>query len=624
MGILTLPTATLGNMFLRDYGPGGRKAIHVSGRRLTFGVGRNAASPDVLEKIRSSPYIDPGVSEERDRIATTLDQSKMKVNLIQFGWDCRDQVFSAEWGHKPLAQSELSFDFFARSMKIVLYRANDYGVPNLLEWNSITIDHAQIISLSEVRERHSLESIVAISLYTPPTLGAVNATRDSESRQSYLDLYDSNNFRYHEEVANYVSTSIRLVCSGSSTFARLAEMAGMHVTVDNNVYPVVRRGLFSEDTLERFRKWIVTIDFHAAYQVEQLVNEGKVDPQEMMELQAEVRDIVRAAATKGTEYLTRIFHDFGREARVLWDYGGKRHAALRKCLLDVKARYDKPSSVPSLLTAGGKDGLFMCMHVYVSPTSIYLDGPTLERSNRVIRSFHPRYHRYFIRVSFVDEGNYKLKFSRSFDGPQFVRDRVGSILKNGLLIAGRRYRYLAYSQSSLKEHSVWFMRPFRRDDGQVVDVDFIIKGIGSFSDLPSDPRLMYCPARYAARISQAFTSTDPTVTVVESIRTNLPDIIKQDPATLEYWNHTDGVGTMSPEFARSIYEERMRNKKGRKREIVDYPRALQIRFMGSKGMLSVDHRLVGKTVCLRPSMIKFAGTKSNKIEIAKVFDRPGQ
>jgi len=40
-------------------------------------------------------------------------------------------------------------------------------------------------------------------------------------------------------------------------------------------------------------------------------------------------------------------------------------------------------------------------------------------------------------------------------------------------------------------------------------------------------------------------------------------------------------------------------------------------------MLSVDHTLTGSTVCLRPSMIKFTGTQSNKIEIAKVFDKPG-
>jgi RNA-dependent RNA polymerase len=46
--------------------------------------------------------------------------------------------------------------------------------------------------------------------------------------------------------------------------------------------------------------------------------------------------------------------------------------------------------------------------------------------------------------------------------------------------------------------------------------------------------------------------------------------------------------------------------------------------MGSKGMVSVDHQLKGRVVCLRPSMIKFEAPESRAIEIARAFDRPGR
>ena len=68
----------------------------------------------------------------------------------------------------------------------------------------------------------------------------------------------------------------------------------------------------------------------------------------------------------------------------------------------------------------------------------------------------------------------------------------------------------------------------------------IIDGIGDFST--SKDR--FCPARYAARLSQAFTATDASVFVeAEEIGYN-NDISTPDGA----YHFTDGVGTMSKEM----------------------------------------------------------------------------
>ncbi|KAF8987927.1 RdRP-domain-containing protein [Hymenopellis radicata] len=117
----------------------------------------------------------------------------------------------------------------------------------------------------------------------------------------------------------------------------------------------------------------------------------------------------------------------------------------------------------------------------------------------------------------------------------------------------------------------------------------------------------------------AFTTTDPTTTDVENLHT-IDDIKRVDGDTGIEWNFTDGVGTMSPEFARRVTAGR-RSTATLYRDV--YPRAIQIRFEGSKGVLSVDYTLTGHTVCLRPSMVKFTGTPSTRIEIAQVFNKPG-
>jgi hypothetical protein len=98
--------------------------------------------------------------------------------------------------------------------------------------------------------------------------------------------------------------------------------------------------------------------------------------------------------------------------------------------------------------------LYQSFHVDVTPTTMHLDGPFTEQSNRVIRAY-PDHQDYFLRVSFVDEAHLQYRFDHETDGREFITSRVGPPLYNGLKIAGRRFDFLAYSQSALKEHAVW-------------------------------------------------------------------------------------------------------------------------------------------------------------------------
>lgn len=99
--------------------------------------------------------------------------------------------------------------------------------------------------------------------------------------------------------------------------------------------------------------------------------------------------------------------------------------------------------------------------------------------------------------------------------------------------------------------------------------------------------------------------------------------VAKDDTRKGTWCFTDGVGTISRELARAIWRE-LQVKTRRGKRIKTYPRALQVRFMGSKGMLSVDYKLSGRAICLRPSMIKFDAPNSLEIEIARAFDKPGR
>jgi RNA-dependent RNA polymerase len=83
---------------------------------------------------------------------------------------------------------------------------------------------------------------------------------------------------------------------------------------------------------------------------------------------------------------------------------------------------------------------------------------------------------------------------------------------------------------------------------------------------------------------------------------------------------------MSREIANAIWGalRAARQRHGNKKRKLPPPAAYQIRFMGSKGMISVDYTLTGRAIGLRKSMIKFEAPDSRRIEIAQVFDKPGK
>jgi RNA-dependent RNA polymerase len=209
------------------------------------------------------------------------------------------------------------------------------------------------------------------------------------------------------------------------------------------------------------------------------------------------------------------------------------------------------------LPARIRDAFFYRPSRYVHPFSHYgfrnMSRFSVEqypdRSNRVIRSY-PSHQQYFVRVQFCEEDYLHFRFDRDIDGEHFIKTRVGGTLRQGIMIGGRSFEFLAYSQSALKvfapvcvrecplltptqDHAVWFVRPFKLNS-QWVTADSIRKSLGSFD------KVIQCPSLYGARMSQAFTATDPSVTISAQEMKIIPDIERVDDSG-RVWQFTDGM-----------------------------------------------------------------------------------
>lgn len=236
----------------------------------------------------------------------------------------------------------------------------------------------------------------------------------------------------------------------------------------------------------------------------------------------------------------------------------------------------------------------------VTPTGIILQGPEAEANNRVLRKY-PDHHEYFLRVQFCDEDGEPVRYNPRISNEKIYHERFKGILEHGMHIAGRVYSFLGFSHSSLRAQSCWFMAPFIYKGGLLWD-RLIVRELGNFDQIRS-------PAKCAARIGQAFSDTRTAVTIDPSIVKSVPDVQVNDRV------FSDGVGTMSHSVMRMIWDRLPKAQLAK-------PTVFQIRYQGAKGMISLDSKLPGDALILRPSMIKFDGSESHDIEICEAAYKP--
>lgn len=243
-------------------------------------------------------------------------------------------------------------------------------------------------------------------------------------------------------------------------------------------------------------------------------------------------------------------------------------------------------------------GLVYVRRVQVTPSKVYFCGPEVNVSNRVLREYID-YLDYFLRVSFVDEELDKM-FSTDLsprssnsteDRKTGLYRRVLSVLRDGIEIGDRKFEFLAFSSSQLRDNSVWM---FAAVDGHSAYT--IREWMGDFRSIRN-------VAKYAARLGQSFGSSTETLTVNESEREIIPDVeIVRGGVKYVF---SDGIGKISSTFAKKVAK-----KCGFKDCI---PSAFQIRYGGFKGVVAVDPTSQIK-LSLRESMRKYE-SEHNKLDV---------
>ena len=231
-----------------------------------------------------------------------------------------------------------------------------------------------------------------------------------------------------------------------------------------------------------------------------------------------------------------------------------------------------------------KDYVNYIKNIEVTPSLIYYKIPILEKNNELIR-FYNNYFEHFVKININDEDHSKLYFSNI--NKKTLLEIHESLMKNGLMVGTRIFKYLNKSNSQIKNGGGWF---FNLEGTKFNSTDEIMNEMGNFSTIKNK-------YKNAIRRGQCVSSTTPIIKLKKENIKLIPEIKSSNGKYI----YSDGIGKISLCLANKCFEKLKNNDSN-----INYSSAIQIRLGGIKGVVAIDPKLKNKDIiCYRNSMKKF-------------------
>jgi RNA-dependent RNA polymerase len=446
-GIITVPTEAIGQQLIT------LGSITVHGRGVIFTQSDKSARPEHIEMIQR-PYQDPLRREQENQRRAEL-ATKIGISWVQLCWAGFNQV-SIEW--QSHGNWLVLFDDDSRA--IVLQRESwriiirNITISNIEEDGALcylSLDVPPVVGVepepqSQENGNHPLADnldiptaeMASLSLDSPPLRDRRSALE--EEQEAIIPFVNVLRFRFAD------------LSSGMEEFKSKVKLIDRRVHAYRGPEPT-HRGWFTSTSLGELQDWCQRQEYGIAFRVHAILCKRLIAPVMLL-------DLVPA--------FEQVIHDLDPDdvVDILKRFGTLLDKP-EECMADWKPSEFLEHCIEKRATSVSRRGvsqeeasrLFECYHVIITPTSHLLSGPIPDTSNRVLR-WYPDHQHQFLRVEFTEEDGNNLRLDREVDSAKFVQQRFGDVLKNGIRVAGRRFEFLAYSQSALRDHAVWFMSPF--------------------------------------------------------------------------------------------------------------------------------------------------------------------
>ncbi|KAG2157651.1 RdRP-domain-containing protein [Suillus bovinus] len=587
-GTLALPTEDAGVTLLRAHGGGG---IVVKGRPILISRSTQAIHKSRIERLNNVPWRDP--------IQLLRRNQSFQLLRYSFGRFLRDESFSSQVS--PPGTARVICDLEHRQVRFTFQPQQNTNVHN--DPLGINLD---VLSINIFGNSNT--TVVIVRADEPPVY-TVNNIVENASRMAGLGRNDHMPPGCH---------NLMLAFRNQSDADRFAYTCRdrLHLRYSTRHHIRIRDHISNGTSIEKLHDFLSQIPYNLGFEVEKTVADSLLSVADIFSL----KEVILSLQAEHGDDAPEIFQSFATElaGRIASRTKSRKRRAPRQSsqeslpslLHRVTQGFIKEHQKPRpLLAPPPQSGVYLSYHLILTPTRYVLEGPFPDQSNSVLRRYgHPEC---FLRVCFQDENGSKLHREPDYSIIELSRVRYRCILFNGCRVAGRQFQFLGYSMSGLKEHSVWFVTPFENENGKLLNAQAIRNNLGDFSKLHRQP------ARLAARWSQAFSGTDPSITLLpEEVDFCCPDRYSPSGGLM-----TDGCSSISVELAREIWRSMQKGKK-RSAKLRHVPSAFQFRLGGAKGMVVQDPTIPGKLVRLRPSQIKFDAPENLTFDVQSTSAEP--
>ncbi|KAG8750258.1 hypothetical protein FRC12_012967, partial [Ceratobasidium sp. 428] len=489
---------------------------HISTASTAKRMNLNRAKYRPVQPERTGPRPENPRYERKHQHRLSVLGQRARLERIEFGV-LRGRNFSTEYSRELLEYGgDLSFEDDEKSLRVIMGGTHkDPEIPSI----KISIQTINKVALGDDFGR----PYMFLELIQNPHFELGNASREttgnskndarrSRTRHSALDPK-------HRRVAPYTSRWLKMTFYSDSFIPDydICLLAGLPLPDMNPDLTFNKYEKYSLRNIEILEKWLQggSLPWEVAFQCEALFRNGTLVPQELLLLRPRIERLVQESTLRACDALTSFRNEMeGAGApKKLVEFEDQAIVSI----FEKHIQETEKKTPMGRLRDGSTRSNFDCHHVKITPTAIFLTGPLAEQSNRVIRRY-PGFESHFIRVSFTDEGDSRTRFDFEVDTNAFSEARVGRFLKTGLQIGDRHYALLGYSQSGFRDHACFFSSDFVFG-GMAITPESVRTSLGDFK------KVIRCPARYGARMSQAFSSTDPSITIPQSAIKHIPDII---------------------------------------------------------------------------------------------------
>lgn len=393
---------------MSKYGPSARSPITVrtSGGRqpIKFDATTNLPHDGVLENINRVPY--PEKADRSQRMINDRKAESLKLERLEFGVFCRDGVYSPEY-ITVLKNTDFFFDARHKTFRLsqtldgaalgyspdrrsVLFRSS--AIRLMLLSVSDNLNHVTLI----MRHAPAYESLPGKKFNSEPDPqdddeGRSSRTRDAAGRIR-SSAFDSSITAVQKSA--FTSRAISFVFDNEQNrddFENLMYSIGCpparFVSMENE-----ERHLYDDESRIAVMTWLKRVPSRSvAFQLARLYQNCLLTPPELLT----VRPIVeKLLASKGPYITADVVHQYVEELTRLEDRWLDR--ILKDSSVDKKLSHDE--DIVDVLEALVEKGLhrtdwrehhqssvMQCLHVIMTPTSMILEGPYSDQSNRPLR-----------------------------------------------------------------------------------------------------------------------------------------------------------------------------------------------------------------------------------------------